>query len=110
MKGLDLTIKSGNSCALVGASGCGKSTIIGLLLRFYDPDSGTIYLDEVDIKHLNINWLRSKISLVSQEPVLFNTTIFENISNGDINRNDVIINRGFFRFFIIIFKKIYFLF
>ena len=54
--------------ALVGPSGCGKSTTISLLLRFYDADSGTVYLDGVDIKKLNIQWLRSKIGLVSQEP------------------------------------------
>jgi ABC-type multidrug transport system fused ATPase/permease subunit len=70
--------------------GCGKSTTIALLLRFYDVDSGTIYLDGLDIRKLNIRWLRSKIGLVSQEPILFNMSIFENICYGDVLRNDVI--------------------
>jgi ATP-binding cassette subfamily B (MDR/TAP) protein 1 len=64
--------------------GCGKSTVVSLLLRFYDVDSGAIYLDGIDIRKLNLNWLRSNIGVVSQEPVLFNTTIFENIAYGDI--------------------------
>ena len=59
------------------------------MLRFYDIDGGSITIDGVDIRKLNINWLRSKIGLVSQEPVLFDTTILENVSYGDINRSDV---------------------
>jgi ATP-binding cassette subfamily B (MDR/TAP) protein 1 len=89
LDGFNLSIKNGTTNALVGPSGCGKSTTIGLLLRFYEAEQGTVYLDGVDIKKLNINWLRSKIGLVSQEPILFNTTILENICNGDITRNDV---------------------
>ena len=88
LNGFNLSIKNGQTNALVGASGCGKSTTIALLLRFYDPDSGTIYLDGMDIRTLNINWLRSKIGLVSQEPVLFNTSIHDNICNGDIARKN----------------------
>ena len=63
------------NAALVGPSGSGKSTVIALLERFYDPDSGTISLDGVDIKNLKISWLRNKMGLVSQEPVLFKDTI-----------------------------------
>lgn len=70
-KNYSLTINAGESVALVGPSGVGKSTIINLLLRFYDPQSGAITLDGMDIKDLNIKWLRQHISLVSQEPVLF---------------------------------------
>ena len=69
--------------------GCGKSTTIALLLRFYDVDSGTIFLDGVDIRKLNIRWLRSKIGLVSQEPTLFNMSILENICYGDVERENV---------------------
>ncbi len=69
--------------------GCGKSTTISLLLRFYDIEKGSITIDGVDIRSLNINWLRSKIGLVSQEPTLFNTSVFENICYGDITRDDV---------------------
>jgi ATP-binding cassette, subfamily B (MDR/TAP), member 1 len=66
----------------VGESGSGKSTVIALLERFYNPDSGTILLDGVEIKSLKISWLRSQMGLVSQEPVLFNDTIRTNIAYG----------------------------
>ncbi|CAF3625028.1 unnamed protein product [Rotaria sp. Silwood1] len=65
-----------------GASGCGKSTVIQLLERFYDPMQGRISLDGVDIRELNIQWLRSCLGLVSQEPILFDLTIAENIAYG----------------------------
>uniref|UniRef100_A0ACD5VKI2 Uncharacterized protein n=1 Tax=Avena sativa TaxID=4498 RepID=A0ACD5VKI2_AVESA len=77
-----LHIPSGKTVALVGESGSGKSTVIGLLERFYNPDSGTISLDETEIKSLNISWLRDQMGLVSQEPVLFNDTIRANITYG----------------------------
>ncbi|KAG6497791.1 hypothetical protein ZIOFF_045697 [Zingiber officinale] len=77
-----LSIPPGKTIALVGQSGCGKSTVIALLERFYDPDAGFILLDGVDIKKLNIRWLREQIGLVSQEPVLFNGTIRSNIAYG----------------------------
>lgn len=68
--------------ALVGESGSGKSTIIALLERFYDPDSGGILLDGVEIKSLKVSWLRDQMGLVGQEPVLFNDTIRANITYG----------------------------
>ena len=68
--------------ALVGESGSGKSTIIALLERFYDPDSGGISLDGVEIKSLKVRWLRDQMGLVGQEPVLFNDTIRANITYG----------------------------
>ncbi|CAF2670966.1 unnamed protein product [Rotaria sp. Silwood2] len=74
--------QGGQRVALVGTSGCGKSTIIQLLERFYDTTSGQILLDGVDIRLLNIHWLRSHFGLVSQEPVLFDLTIAENIAYG----------------------------
>ncbi|RLN91900.1 hypothetical protein BBJ28_00018634, partial [Nothophytophthora sp. Chile5] len=76
----NVTIESGQTVAFVGASGGGKSTLISLLERFYDPTEGSILLDGRDIKTLNVKWLRSQIGLVSQEPVLFATTISENIA------------------------------
>nr|QUF59441.1 ATP-binding cassette transporter Abcb1-like12 [Brachionus angularis] len=94
LNGLNLNLKPGESNALVGPSGCGKSTTIALLMRFYDANEGTILIDNVDIKDLHIGWLRSKIGFVSQEPILFNTSIKENISNGKIDQkvlNDEII-------------------
>ncbi|CAF4177180.1 unnamed protein product, partial [Adineta steineri] len=79
---LQLSIKSGQRIALVGASGCGKSTIVQLLERFYDVTNGQLTLDGVDIRQLNLQWLRSRLGVVSQEPVLFDLTIAENITYG----------------------------
>ncbi|XP_025221395.1 ATP-binding cassette sub-family B member 10, mitochondrial [Theropithecus gelada] len=77
-----LSIPSGSVTALVGPSGSGKSTVLSLLLRLYDPASGTISLDGHDIRQLNPVWLRSKIGTVSQEPILFSCSIAENIAYG----------------------------
>ena len=68
--------------ALVGESGSGKSTVIALLQRFYDPNSGHITLDGVEIQEFQLKWLRQQMGLVSQEPVLFNETIRANIAYG----------------------------
>ncbi|EMD59099.1 hypothetical protein COCSADRAFT_165319 [Bipolaris sorokiniana ND90Pr] len=72
----------GKMTAIVGSSGCGKSTIVGLLERFYQPVSGNIYLDGVEISTIDVSWLRQQIGLVSQDPSLFSTTIFDNIRFG----------------------------
>ncbi|KAF5489359.1 Leptomycin B resistance protein pmd1 [Colletotrichum siamense] len=77
-----LRIPAGKVTALVGSSGSGKSTIIGLLERWYDPASGSISLDGINIRDLSLGWLRTTMRLVQQEPVLFNGTVFENIVNG----------------------------
>jgi ATP-binding cassette, subfamily B (MDR/TAP), member 1 len=82
VKDLSLYFPAGKISALVGASGSGKSTIVALVERFYDPLSGLVKLDGVDLKELNIKWLRTQIGLVSQEPVLFATTIKENVAHG----------------------------
>ena len=82
MQDVSLKIPAGKTTALVGASGSGKSTIVGLVERFYDPVGGHVYLDGHDMKHLNLRWVRQQISLVSQEPTLFGTTIFGNIKHG----------------------------
>ena len=82
LKSFNISIKSGQTLALVGPSGSGKSTIISLTERFYDPAAGSILLDGVDLRDLNISWLRRQISLVSQEPVLFNMSIADNIRYG----------------------------
>jgi ATP-binding cassette subfamily B (MDR/TAP) protein 1 len=81
-KDYSLKIEAGQSVALVGASGCGKSTIINLLLRFYDPQSGDVSIDGMNIRDLNIRWLRSQIGYVGQEPILFAGTVGDNISYG----------------------------
>ncbi|KAK9349188.1 P-loop containing nucleoside triphosphate hydrolase protein [Lipomyces starkeyi] len=77
-----LKIPAGKTVALVGASGSGKSTIVGLLERFYAPLAGQVLVDGVDITDLNIKWLRQQIALVSQEPTLFGCSIFENVAHG----------------------------
>ncbi|XP_022757720.1 ABC transporter B family member 21-like [Durio zibethinus] len=82
LQDLSLSIDAGKTVALVGESGCGKSTVISLLQRFYDPDSGRITLDGVDIQKLQLKWWRQQMGLVSQEPVLFNDTIRANIAYG----------------------------
>lgn len=82
VKGLSLKFHAGKTAALVGASGSGKSTIVSLVERFYDPSSGVVKLDGVDLKDLNVKWLRSQIGLVSQEPTLFATTIKGNVAHG----------------------------
>ena len=82
MENVSLKVPAGKTTALVGASGSGKSTIVGLVERFYDPVGGKVYLDGHDVSTLNLRWLRQQISLVSQEPTLFGTTIFGNIRHG----------------------------
>jgi len=79
---LDCVIQTGQTVAFCGPTGCGKSTIVNLLERFYDPDSGDILIDGEPIHNYDLTYLRSQISLVSQEPVLFDASIRENIALG----------------------------
>jgi ATP-binding cassette, subfamily B (MDR/TAP), member 1 len=83
-----LSIPAGHQVAVVGASGSGKSTVIQLLQRFYDPAAGTVSFDGHDARALHLEWLRGQIGLVSQEPTLFATTIRENIAMGRPSAND----------------------
>ncbi|KDQ55808.1 hypothetical protein JAAARDRAFT_37231 [Jaapia argillacea MUCL 33604] len=82
LKGFSLDIKPGSTVALVGASGCGESTCIGLIQRWYDIDAGEILLDNRPLDSLSVPWLRSQIGVVGQEPSLFNFTIRENVLMG----------------------------
>ena len=82
LNNFDLEIRAGKSLALVGESGSGKSTIVSLIERFYDPIDGAVTLDGVDIRELQVRWLRKQIGLVSQEPALFAMSIRENIRYG----------------------------
>ena len=82
LKGLTLEVKPGETVALVGQSGCGKSTCIQLVERFYDGTAGSIEFDGVPVNELNLQWLRQQIGFVQQEPILFNRTIAENITYG----------------------------
>lgn len=85
LRGLNIKISPNESIALVGESGCGKSTFVNLLMRFYDVDFGEILIDGVNIKQYNLHSLRKKISLVMQEPNIFNYSILENILYGKLN-------------------------
>lgn len=85
LKKFNLKVMACQTVALVGKSGSGKSTVINLLERFYAPLRGVILLDGVDIKELQLKWLRSQMGLVSQEPILFATTIKDNIQFGKEN-------------------------
>ncbi|KAI6782212.1 uncharacterized protein J7T54_002449 [Emericellopsis cladophorae] len=82
MDDVTLDIPAGKVTALVGASGSGKSTIVGLVERFYDPVAGRVLLDGYDVNSLNLRWLRQQVALVGQEPSLFGVSIYENIRYG----------------------------
>lgn len=87
-----LEVKPGTSIGLVGKSGCGKSTVIGLIQRFYDVESGSVKVDGVDIRQLDIQWYRRHTALVSQEPVIYSGSIRDNIVIGklDASENEVV--------------------
>lgn len=88
LRGLDLTVRSGETLALVGPSGAGKSTLISLLLRFADPQSGRIQLDGVDLRDADPAEIRARAALVAQSPVLFTGTVRSNIRFGDPQATD----------------------
>uniref|UniRef100_A0A8C9ZLJ9 Bile salt export pump n=1 Tax=Sander lucioperca TaxID=283035 RepID=A0A8C9ZLJ9_SANLU len=94
LNGLNVSVKPGQTLAFVGSSGCGKSTSVQLLERFYDPDHGRVLIDGHDSTGVSVPFLRSKIGIVSQEPILFDCSIEENIKYGDnsreISMNEVI--------------------
>jgi len=87
LKKLSLKVEQGQKIALVGSSGCGKSTLTQLLERFYDPLGGEITLSGHKINELDLFWLRQQIGIVSQEPILFDMSIADNIAYGDNSRN-----------------------
>ncbi|KAK3042012.1 hypothetical protein RJ639_001714, partial [Escallonia herrerae] len=88
LKGFSVSIPAGKVVALVGSSGCGKSTIISLVSRFYDPAKGKIFIDNHDIKDLDLKFLRRNIGAVSQEPSLFAGTIRDNMKVGNKDADD----------------------
>ena len=91
LHGLTLSVSPGETLAVVGCSGSGKSTLVSLIERFYSPSIGIITLDGQDIAGLDLEWLRSQIGYVQQEPVLFDASIADNIRYGDLSR-DIIDN------------------
>lgn len=82
LKALSLTVPAQSSTAIVGASGSGKSTIVGLMDRWYDQAAGVITLDGTDIRELNVKWLRANVGLVQQEAMLFSGTVYDNVVYG----------------------------
>ncbi len=88
LRGVDLTVRPGEVVALVGPSGAGKSTVGSLLVRLYDPTAGRITLDGVDLRELDPGWLRRLVGVVSQEPVLFSTSIADNVRYGRPRASD----------------------
>jgi len=86
LQGLSLEVKKGQTLALVGSSGCGKSTSVSLLERFYNATAGQVTIDGNDVTSLNLKWLRQHLGIVSQEPTLMDTSIAENIAYGDNSR------------------------
>lgn len=89
LRNFSLDILPNQSVAIVGHSGSGKSTIASLILRFYDARHGSITIDGVNLKNYSMEYLRQKISVVQQEPILFNETIKSNILFGELNASDV---------------------
>nr|XP_045615136.1 ATP-dependent translocase ABCB1-like [Procambarus clarkii] len=86
LSGLKVGVGRGQTLALVGGSGCGKSTIIALLERFYDAGAGKVSINGENVQQLDVSWVRRQLGLVSQEPVLFDRTVAENIAYGDNSR------------------------
>ncbi|CAO2197791.1 unnamed protein product [Urochloa humidicola] len=82
LQDFSLDVKAGTSVGLVGRSGCGKSTIIGLIQRFYDVDRGAVRIDGMDVREMNILWFRGFTALVSQEPAMFSGSVRDNIAFG----------------------------
>lgn len=92
IKSLDLTVKAGQTYAFVGRSGSGKTTVANLLVRFFDPTNGQILIDGNDVRQISLRHLRSQISMVTQDTMLFDATVEENIAYGvkRVSREDVI--------------------
>uniref|UniRef100_A0AC34FJI9 Uncharacterized protein n=1 Tax=Panagrolaimus sp. ES5 TaxID=591445 RepID=A0AC34FJI9_9BILA len=91
LNGISFSVPAGKNVALVGHSGCGKSTTIGLLMRYYEHSMGTVKVDGIPVEDLNVEWLRSMIGIVSQEPVVFHATIAENLKMGywNVSQEDI---------------------
>lgn len=88
LQDFSLDVKAGTSVGLVGRSGCGKSTIIGLIQRFYDVDRGAVRIDGMDVREMNILWFRGFTALVSQEPAMFSGSVRDNIAFGKLEADE----------------------
>jgi ABC-type multidrug transport system fused ATPase/permease subunit len=89
---VSFTAEAGKTTAFCGPSGCGKSTCFQLIQRFYDAASGRILIDGMDIKDINLAWFRENVGVVSQEPIIFEGTVEENITLGrlDVTKEEII--------------------
>ncbi|XP_058106392.1 ABC transporter B family member 10-like [Magnolia sinica] len=94
LRGFSLSIPAGKVVALVGSSGCGKSTVISLMQRFYDPSTGEIFIDNHNIKDIDLKFLRKNVGAVSQEPSLFAGTIKDNLKVGNMDASDQLIEKA----------------
>ncbi|KAG9320494.1 hypothetical protein KVV02_006815 [Mortierella alpina] len=88
LKGISFVVPAGKKVAIVGPSGCGKSTLLRLLFRFYDPQSGNVFIDNQNLRDVKLDSLRAQIAVVPQETALFNTTIKRNIQYGNVAATD----------------------
>jgi len=88
LKGMNLPVQAGQTVALVAETGCGKSTLTNLIYRFYDPDSGVVEVDGVDLKELDVGWYRRRVATVPQDPVVFDTTLRDNLAFGRRGASD----------------------
>ena len=88
LKNINIDVRSGETVAIVGKSGSGKTTLLDLIPRLYDPDSGNIFFNNVNIKDISLNKIRTYISYVGQDFTLFNDTIFNNIAYGELSASD----------------------
>lgn len=88
LKGISFVVPAGKKVAIVGPSGCGKSTLLRLLFRFYDPQSGNVFIDNQNLRDVQLDSLRAQIAVVPQETALFNTTIKRNIQYGRVTATD----------------------
>jgi ATP-binding cassette subfamily B protein/subfamily B ATP-binding cassette protein MsbA len=88
LKQIDMTVKAGETIAIVGPNGCGKSTLIQLIPRFFDPIEGSVRLDDVDVRDARLSELRNRIGLVTQQSVLFDDSVYQNILCGRLDASE----------------------
>jgi subfamily B ATP-binding cassette protein MsbA len=88
LKDINLKVSAGEVIAIVGASGAGKSTLVDLIPRFYEVSDGAVFIDGINVRNVTMNSLRNQIGIVTQQTILFNDTVRNNIAYGDINKSD----------------------